>query len=405
MPASSQTGWAAEELVYCSNVHPGESLPEVLHSLQDYIAGVRKRRGLQWSGSGLWLSASLAGELVDDVSAQAGLQGRLSDTGTCLFTLNGFPCGDFHAASVKQRVYQPDWSQIERYDYTLRLAGILANCLPAGISEGTISTLPLGYRPDWNQGKHEAATQALCRLASELHQLYQRNGQAIRVCLEMEPGCVLESTPETIEFFTRQLPAAAELTGTPLEHIDRHLGVCYDVCHQAVMFEQPSESIAGLVAAGIHIGKIQISSALEVARPHASDTRRLLQDFAEPRYLHQVRSRGSDGQLHGVMDLPDAFDSEHLAREHPWRIHFHVPVQTTTLCAGALGTTQHEICKVLDFLAANPELHPHLEVETYTWQVLPEALRPRNDKQLIAGLATELDWLAGELRHRGMLIE
>jgi len=384
-------------------VHPGENLPELLNSLKNYIARVRNQRGLRRSGSGLWICASLANELVGDPSAQTSLQNHLSDTGISLFTLNGFPYGDFHAASVKQQVYQPDWSQPARYNYTRQLATILANCMLTGDHEGTISTLPLGYRPDWNADKHRAAMQALCRLAGELHRLHKESGQNIWVCLEMEPGCVLESTSETIDFFTRQLPAAAEETGTRREFIDRHLGVCYDVCHQAVMFEDPAESIAGLVAAGIEIGKIQISSALEVAHPHENDTRHLLQDFAEPKYLHQVRCRDENGCLQGVMDLPDAFDVKPLHQQHPWRVHFHVPIQTNTLCGSTLGTTQGEIRSVLDFLAAHPDLHPHLEVETYTWQVLPEALRPHNDKQLIAGLTAELTWLERELQQRGLL--
>jgi hypothetical protein len=103
------------------------------------------------------------------------------------------------------------------------------------------------------------------------------------------------------------------------------------------------------------------------------------------------------------MDLPDALADSGFPAD-PWRIHFHVPVQSRTLFTGDLGTTQAAIGAALDFLAAQEgRLHPHLEVETYTWQVLPEAMRPTDEAQLIAGLAQELHWLQEQLAARGLL--
>lgn len=398
------SGWHPEELVYCSNVHPGDDLESVIATLHRFTGAVGRERGVAWSGSGLWLSRSVAAELSNDATARQRFRTALSGAAVRLFTLNGFPYGDFHASAVKAEVYQPDWSDPARQAYTLQLAGILADQMHDEISEGTISTLPLGYRPEWSASKQERALQQLCETAAALAGLKQRSGRSIRLCLEMEPGCVVEATHEMVELFTTTLPAAAAHHSVAMESIHAHLGVCYDVCHQAVMFEAIGPSLAALHNAGIVIGKIQISSALEAARPADAEVHKLLEEFAEPRYLHQVRSRDDDGKLHAVMDLPEALHSNSFPDNQPWRIHFHVPIQSRQLHSSELTTTQSAIGEVLDFLQEHrDEIHPHLEVETYTWQVLPEALRPRDDNQLITGLKLELQWLEEELAARGLL--
>lgn len=404
MTTAATAGWRPEELVYCSNVHPGDDLRTIIRNFHDFIAEVGKQRHVAWAGTGLWLNRVVAAQLNGEAAALARFQAALHDAGVRLFTLNGFPYGDFHAGSVKAQVYRPDWAEPARKVYTLQLAEILAACLPAEMAEGTISTLPLGYKPDWSAAKQDSALRQLCELAAALAALKERSGRAIRVCLEMEPGCVLESTEEAVALFSAALPAAAARHGVAMDCIHAHLGICYDVCHQAVMFEDVRLSLAALRHAGIVIGKIQISSALEAARPDAPEVRKLLGDFAEPKYLHQVRCRDGEGRRHDVMDLPEALHSDQFPKHHPWRIHFHVPVQSRQLYTGELGTTQSAIAEALDFLRDNAaDLHPHLEVETYTWRVLPESLRPNDDAQLVDGLKLELQWLQNELATRGLL--
>jgi sugar phosphate isomerase/epimerase len=394
--------WARGDLTYCGNVHPGESLGAAAGHLRERFARVRERRGLAWMASGLWLAAPVAAELAGDASARAALAEALAGAGIRLYTLNGFPYGGFHDARVKQAVYRPDWADPRRLAYTLDLARVIAALLPAGTGEGTISTLPLGYRHEWSEARHEAALGALCRLASELARLADATGRRVRVCLEMEPGCVLERTGEALALFAERLPAAARARGTPAGALADHLGVCYDVCHQAVMFEEAGASLGRLHAAGVSIGKVQVSSALAV--PDPATARQALAPFDEPRYLHQVRARLPGGAVEGPDDLPAALATPGLDR-HPWRVHFHLPIQAETVAGGALATTRVEIGRVLDFLAAHPEVRPHLEVETYTWQVLPADLRPADDAALIERLTDELVWLEGELRGRGLLEE
>ena len=395
--------WQRHELTYCSNVHPAETVESLNTVIAFFMSGVRQARNLQIMGAGLWFSDQVSTELATDPAKCAEWVNLLDRNGIKLFTLNGFPFCNFHAESVKEQVYTPDWSQSQRYNYTQRLAEILAICLPDDITEGTISTLPLGFRYAWTKQQHEAALEALCRLARFLADLYQASGRSIRVCLEMEPDCVLETTEEMIHFFQHQLPAKASALGISEKIIRNHLGVCFDVCHQAVMFEEVDHSMARLLAAEIAIGKIQISSALELKCPDQESGLQALHKFAEQKYLHQVRTK-KDNKLIGSLDLAVAFETNDFPKTEPWRIHFHVPIQATTLERQELDTTQNSILKTLDFLKTNPECHPHLEVETYTWQVLPVSLRPQNDFALINGLSEELNWLEKQMSLRGLLL-
>jgi len=390
------------ELTYCANVHPGETLAAVLGHLRERIGAVRERRGLAWMASGLWLAAPVARELARNAGARAALAEALAAAGVRLHTLNGFPYGGFHEARVKEAVYRPHWADPRRLAYTLDLARVLTALLPKDATEGTISTLPLGFAREWSEDLHQQALDALCRLTEELAALAEASGRRVRVCLEMEPGCVLERTGETERLFADELPAAGRRRGTPTGALAAHLGVCYDVCHQAVMFEPARESLGRLHAAGVAIGKVQLSSALAVPDPGAPAARAALSEFDEPRYLHQVRARTAAGGVAGVDDLPQALATPGLARD-PWRVHFHLPVQAETVAGGALATTRAAIGEALDFLAAHPDVQPHLEVETYTWQVLPVGLRPADDAALVERIAAELAWVEGEMQGRGLL--
>ena len=393
--------WQRSEIGYCSNVHPAESFAKLAGVIQQPVNAVRLARGLDHMAAGLWISADAATSIITDTQSQTQFTSLLTQHQINLVTLNGFPYGDFHSERVKQNAYLPDWSDPRRYDYSCNLARLLADNLAADQAEGTISSLPLGYRPDWSAAKHEQALVQICQLADYLQQLKQDTSKHIRLCFEMEPGCVLEGTDETIEFFTNDLPAAARKHNLDEAIIHDHLGLCYDVCHQAVMFEDANTALTSLTNAGITIGKIQISSALHIEHPDMA--REVLSAYVEPRYLHQVRSRMQDNTVRGVMDLPEALSM--MPMDTPWRIHFHVPVHAKVLGDERLSTTQADTCAVFDFLAAHPEVRPHLEVETYTWHVLPGAFRIDNEAGLIKGIHAELHWVEEQLQQRGLLAE
>jgi sugar phosphate isomerase/epimerase len=393
--------WQRAELTYCSNVHPGTDLAAVERNIAGPIAGVRRHRDLARMGCGLWLSAAAARALAE---APERLSRLLDRHGLFLFTLNGFPYGDFHTERVKEAVYTPAWDEDARLAYTLDLARVLTRCLPHDHVEGTISTLPIGFAPHWSPIRHAWALDNLCRLAAALDVLAARSGRPIRVCLEPEPGCVIETTEQAISLFTRDLRAAAARSGLTQDILQRHLGICLDVCHQAVMFEDPGEAYQRLRASGVPVGKVQISSALVVPEPWRPDLEAILRPFAEPRYLHQVRCLAA-GRLTGFADLPEALDSTAAALERnaPWRVHFHLPIQPNAIADGALATTRGAILGLLDRLALTPGERPHLEVETYTWQVLPREGPAMTSAELDAALAGELAWLEAQLAARDLL--
>lgn len=366
-------------LSYCTNVHPGRTLAEVEAGLDRYTAPVQKALGRP-VGAGLWLAQPVLQELTADCGRVAALKEGLRRRGLMCYTLNAFPFGDFHGNRVKEQVYLPDWSDARRASYTAGCAGVLSSLLPADV-EGSISTLPLGFKPFERHSMFvEACAAHLIDVAVEFDKVRETFGKTIRLAIEPEPFCLIETTAETIVFFEK-LWRQARATGVE-EIARRHLGVCYDVCHQAVEFEDAGESIRALDAAGIRINKVQISCALEMADPAG---REALRPYIEPRYLHQTMARGKDGRIARAVDLNDALLTDppaEFAGASPWRVHFHVPVSAERM--GPIGTTRHVLRPALQAIAAL-DYAPHLEVETYTWDVLPGA-----QVDLVAGLTEEL---------------
>ncbi|MGL4464567.1 MAG: metabolite traffic protein EboE [Planctomycetia bacterium] len=386
----------ASPLAYCANVHPGPTLPQVAANIDRYTAPVAARLRAETGdavGVGLWFARRAAEEAARDPVARRDLADRLRRAGAVCTTLNAFPYGDFHAARVKDAVYQPDWSTVDRRDYTLRCAEILADLLPDG-ADGSLSTLPLAFKDHAAGRTVETFLPNLLDAADELARLERRVGKRLRLAIEPEPFCLLETTGETLDFF-RRLREAAAVRGTAAV-VDRHLGVCYDVCHQAVEYEDAGDALTALVDAGIPIPKVQLSCALELTTPADAAARAFLASFAEERYLHQTFVRSKTGRISARVDLTAELASNPPADwldAESWRIHFHVPIDAEMV--GPLSTTRPALAQCLRTLAElAPRLPvlPHLEVETYTWGVLPSAVKTA------AGDATLVDGLAAELR-------
>lgn len=371
-------------LGYCTNVHPGRTLAEVDRKLAEFTVPVAANCGRPIA-AGLWLARPVVDELLQTDGALARFAGDLRRRGLSCHTLNAFPYGDFHSVRVKENVYVPDWSQPERLGYTQDCARILAALLDDGV-EGSISTVPLGFKPFHRAGNFlERCLAQLLALAQFLDRLYAETGRLVRLAIEPEPLCLLETTPEAIQFFEHLHAAAAE------RHLEgparTHLGLCYDVCHQAVEFEDVAASIRALDRNGVRINKLHITCALQLQRPSENDAgRRALARYVEPRYLHQTLARTSTGRILRQADLSEELalhpPREFLAAEQ-WRVHFHVPVDAEQF--GPLDTTRGDLNAALRALA-ELDYAPHLEVETYTWDVLPEG-RPA---RLVDGLTREL---------------
>lgn len=374
-------------LSYCTNVHPGLTVGEVESGLRENTVAVRSRVGEL--AAGLWLARPVATELLKTTSALRRFSGWLHDAGLTCYTLNTFPYGNFHDARVKENVYLPDWTRDDRVDYTLDSARILAKLLPDDGTEGSLSTVPLGFKPfDYPESFADECAGRLIGLAQSLHRIEQETGRKIRLAIEPEPFCVIETTDETIQFFRRLRELAADAGAGALDAVNEYLGVCYDVCHQAVEFEDVADSIQQLVAEQIRINKVHITCAIRVENPASNEAaRRALATYVEPRYLHQTMARATDGTIHRQVDLTEdtaLSPADDFAAADEWRVHFHVPVNAESL--GPLQTTRGDLKKAL---AAVRDLDyaPHLEVETYTWEVLPDG----QQTSLVDGLTAEVE--------------
>ncbi|WP_339481241.1 MULTISPECIES: metabolite traffic protein EboE [unclassified Pseudomonas] len=396
---SARTGWTAMQIGYCSNVHPTHDLGGLRASVERHFQTVRTLRGLDTQDSGLWISARAAAEL-QQAPARADFLDLLQRSGLRLTSLNGFPYGQFHQGAVKADVYLPNWADPQRLAYSLDLARFLAQALPADCAQGVISSLPLGYSAHWSPTLQQRAEHQLRELTTALARLQRETGKKIVVCLEMEPDCVLENTDQAIAFFRHW-------QATDPHH--EHLALCFDVCHQAVMFEDCYQSLDRLRQAQVPIGKIQLSNALICHLPEDEHRReqvlKTLSSFAEPTYLHQVKARDGRDRLSAWADLPAALDDcEQRRASHPeLRIHFHIPLFSEHLLLPELSGSQLALAQTFEFLADHGDVRPVLEVETYSWGVLPSQLRPTTEHAQLQGIAAELHWVEDQLQQRRLL--
>ena len=383
-------------LTYCSNIHAGHTWQEVSTALAATLPAVRA--GLNLDGPlaiGLRLSADAAASLEEPENLRDFL--RFLDRGQYyVLTINGFPYGAFHGERVKERVYLPDWRDAARLEYTNRLARLMASFLEGheGI-EGSVSTVPGAFRPDMAGDQDAAAVAtAILRHAAVLVDLHRRTGRTVTLALEPEPACFLETIDDVIPFFRERLFDEAAVdrisreTGVPLsvDLVRRHVGICLDACHMAVEFERPADTVRRLAAAGIRICKVQLSSALRVAPQPGADTYRSLERFADDTYLHQVvQRRGTSLTRH--TDLPEALAAAVASDAAEWRVHFHVPIFLAEM--NEFGTTQPDLIDLLHVLRAEA-VCPYLEVETYTWDVLPPEYR---NVDVSTAIVRELNWV------------
>ncbi|GAB2955322.1 metabolite traffic protein EboE [Micromonospora polyrhachis] len=375
-------------LSYCTNVHPAEDLAGIVGQLDAYAVPIRRWLDSDVLGLGLWLSAPVATALAADPAARRRLRAELDGRGLEVVTLNGFPYRSFQAPVVKHAVYQPDWTTRERLDYTLDLARVLVDLLPDDAARGSISTLPLAWRDPWDADRAAEADRRLAELATGLAELHRQTGRVIRVGFEPEPGCVVESTTQAAE---------------RLSKIDiRWLGICLDLAHLACAWEEPAAALARLHAAGLPVVKVQVSAALQALDPVAAADH--LRGYVEPRFLHQTRAAACADAVepadpaHAADDLDAA-----LADGLPgaWRVHYHVPVHAQP--DPPLSSTSPVLRAALRELFDGPVAGcDHLDVETYTWGVLPTSRRPRSDVELAAGIAAELAYARAELGALGL---
>jgi hypothetical protein len=384
-------------LTYCTNIHAGEGWNEHFAALKQHVPTIKRALSPdQPFGIGLRLSnvASL------DIQGEGlnKFQQWLRENDCYVFTMNGFPYGGFHHTKVKDNVHTPDWKTNDRLDYTLRLFGILSALLPDG-QEGGISTSPLSYRHWHQQDAFKIATANMVLVAEELVKIKNSTGQVLHLDIEPEPDGLLETGPEFIEWYSKNLipagiPHFKKVFGftesQAVEALHEHIRLCYDVCHFAVGYENHQAVINELEKQQIKVGKIQISSALKAAMPDDRNKRDAvkasLEVFNESTYLHQVVALKNDGSFKRYPDLPEALREVYDSSVKEWRSHFHVPLFVEGY--GVLESTQPDIRELLSIHQRKP-FTAHLEVETYTWEVLPEKLK----LPIADSIVRELEWV------------
>ncbi|WNJ20609.1 metabolite traffic protein EboE [Pontibacter sp. G13] len=394
------------QLTYCTNIHPGEHWDEVFQSLKTHTLPIKQSVAPdQPFGIGLRLSDLASREILAG-DALTEFKAWLGEHDLYVFTMNGFPYGGFHHQRVKDEVHAPDWTTPERLAYTIRLFDILGELLPAGM-EGGISTSPISYKY-WHKtpADLEAATekgiQHMLEVARHLHHWETEKGVWMHLDIEPEPDGILENTQEVLDFYRDQLiPHGIAKFGewfgySPEESaklIRRYLTICYDVCHFAVAYEAPSMTFAAFEQADIPIGKIQISAALKATFPQDPQQRapwaQAFGAFNESTYLHQVIARTQSGDLVQYPDLPQALDQILLPEVAEWRTHFHVPIFLEDY--HLLQPTQDAIIATLEAIQQRPNCR-HLEVETYTWDVLPKDMQT----DLTSSISRELEWVLNQ---------
>jgi sugar phosphate isomerase/epimerase len=378
-------------LSYCSNIHPAQTWAETREVLRGPVPRVKAALSPDAPfGVGLRLSGEAAAGLrADDPRAW---RQRLADAGLYVFTLNGFPYGRFHGAPVKAQVYRPDWREPARVAYTRDLIEVLAALLPDGV-DGSISTVPGCFRAHADAAARATVAQALRTIVADLARLERERGIEIVLALEPEPACMLETTAEAIAFVqsmqTRDsIDALAGTLGSTTAQAEsalaRHLGLCLDTCHAAVQFEDPVRTVQDIARAGIRIGKVQATTGLCI-EPVDTAAIEAVEAFADAVYLHQVVARYGTA-LTRYDDLPEAIDA--YRRGIPadeWRVHFHIPVFEHR--PEPFANTQDFLHRCLpEAIAAGCR---HVEVETYTWDVLPPALR---SDDVVDAIVRELEW-------------
>ncbi|HYG40518.1 MAG TPA: metabolite traffic protein EboE [Cytophagales bacterium] len=394
-------------LTYCTNIHPGETWLEVFKSLNDYVLPIKEKVSpSQPFGIGLRLSNAASLDLIKGENLRA-FKSWLDEKQLYVFTMNGFPYGGFHGERVKDKVHYPDWTSQERLAYTLRLAKILAYILPEDL-EGGISTSPISYKP-WIEEEKESRERIMnlaCRhffqLLEELIKIKENTGRTIHIDIEPEPDGLLEDSEELAEFFKFYLiPDGKEYLKHKLavssadakSLIKNHIRACYDVCHHALAYENPSEVFKKYEEVGIKIGKIQISAGLKVFlkdREQRKEVLGKLKLFEESTYLHQVLERKGNKKSKQYPDLPQALNNILETEGEEWRVHFHVPLFVDNY--DLLQSTQTDIIEVLNLHKKNL-LTSHLEVETYTWDVLPTDLK----LNLKESIQREMEWVIKQL--------
>jgi len=388
----------AFHITYCTNVHPGQDWKRTFENIQKHVPKIKSDVAPEIPfGIGLRLS-NKASEELNEEHHLVDFKTWLADNNCYVFTMNGFPYGNFHDEAVKDQVHAPDWTTEDRLAYTIRLFDQLTLLLPKGMSGG-VSTSPISYKHWYTTDTDKKlallkGAEQMIAVAKHLYEIEQATGVYLHLDIEPEPDGLLENSDEVLSFFANYLVPVGTvlltdtlgLSSDEVTHlIKRHLTVCYDICHFSLAYEAPKDTFSKFKSADILVGKIQVSAALKILFNGTNDDEvwQLLSKFNEPTYLHQVTHK-KNLKVATYNDLPAVLASKETFEE--LRAHFHIPIFLEKF--GVLDSTQDQILKTIAFLKEE-KITAHLEIETYTWDVLPIELK----EDLSNSIIREINWL------------
>lgn len=370
-------------LAYCTNIHPAQDWESTFRAISTHAMRVRDLVSPQEAFAiGLRLSAKAGSELLNGDHLPR-FKDWMAEQNAYVFTINGFPYGNFHDTEVKRNVFRPDWTDPARLEYTKELFTIVSELAPFGI-EGSVSTLPGSFKEF--EADESLIIAQFIELAKFLDALSEVSDRDLHLGVEPEPRGHFENTEETLRFFDRLLDAAPDH-----EQIKRRIGINYDCCHFALQYEDARSSLKALKGEGLRISKIHLSAALALD-PRIPEAVKAVSAFDEPVYLHQVLARHPDGRIERFTDLPEgiaSLETEDGKNAEQWRVHFHIPLDAEP--AEPLKTTRENARQALQVAEEIPDLCQHWEIETYTWGVLPAGMQRPVEEQI----AAEYRWVLG----------
>ena len=389
-------------LTYSTLVHAGDNWDQMRASVEEFVPKVKRRLGVEGKfGVSLRISGDSQKTLSESAQARSDLKKFLDGEGLYVFTINAFPYGPFKGQRVMERVYEPDWTTNQRVEYTKSIADILVDITDADTSP-SIQTAPLAFAPNVSDDNYIARfTTSVFEVISHLYHLEARTGRRVKLSIEPEPACYLETTDETVAFFKERMYAPAgvaelaKIAQIPLSEaegaIKRYLGIVFDIGHQSVGYEDIPQSLEKLVNAGIPIFKLQEAAALWV-ESLSVDIIPELRRFTDTIYLSQTSLKTAEGIVKylNLGEALDAYEANPVPTE--MRTHFHVPVFLEEI--GPFKTTRFAVQQALAMHRKQP-LSDHLEIETYTWDVLPAELKTGD---IVDYVSRELEFVMKELQ-------